>query len=214
LTLAIDSGAGIEAAMSTVIVNLGFGNLSSVRMALERLGGKAHITSDKDEIRDAERLIVPGVGAASFAADQIARLGLADVLTRFGRPLMGICLGMQLLYDRSEEGDVPGLGVFQGTVARMRGDRTRPIPHMGWNSLSVRKPGHPLFQGVTNGAFVYFVHSFAAPVGADTIASCEYGEPFTAVAGRGHRLGCQFHPERSGPVGDRILANFLALPAD
>ncbi|WP_439612834.1 imidazole glycerol phosphate synthase subunit HisH [Reyranella sp.] len=199
--------------MSTVIVNLGFGNLSSVRMALERLGSKPLITCDKGEIRDAERLVVPGVGAASFAADQIGRLGLAEVLTGFPRPVMGICLGMQLLYERSEEGDVPGLGVFQGTVTRMQGDRTRPIPHMGWNSLSLRNPEHPLFEGVANGAFVYFVHSFAAPVGADTNASCEYGEPFTAVAGHGHLLGCQFHPERSGPVGERILANFLALPA-
>src|SRR5258708_3208566 len=122
--------------MSTVVVNLGFGNLSSVCMALERLGAVPAVTSDKHEIGNAERLIVPGVGAASFAADQIERLGLAEVLAGFQRPIMGICLGMQLFYENSAEGDAPGLGMFTGRVERLQGDRTRPIPHMGWNSLS------------------------------------------------------------------------------
>ena len=199
--------------MSTIVVNLGFGNLSSVCMALERLGCRPIISSDKSQIRDAERLVIPGVGAAKFAADQINRFGLAEILAGFARPVMGLCLGMQLLYEHSEEGDAPGLAVFQGVVARIQGDRNHPIPHMGWNTLSLHNPAHPLFEGVPNDAFVYFVHSFAAPLGPDTIASCEYGKPFTAVAGRGNLLGCQFHPERSWPIGERILANFLALPA-
>jgi len=198
--------------MSTVIVNLGFGNIASVAMALERLGTSATITADPSRIREADRLILPGVGAANFAAQQIEALGIAGELRSFPRPLLGICLGMQMLYEDSEEGVTKGLRMLRGRVERLVSAPTRPVPHMGWNQLNVENSLHPLLDGVSTGEYVYFVHSYAAPITDETIASCSYGRSFAAIAGKGSLLGCQFHPERSGRVGEKILHNFLNLP--
>ena len=130
------------------------------------------------------------------------------------QPVLGICLGMQLLFERSEEGDTPLLGLIDGTVLAFDPAGGLTVPHMGWNRLLPQGEGrHPLLSGVEDCAHVYFVHSYAAPVCADTVASCSYGVDFTALVARGNFMGAQFHPERSGPVGARILGNFLALPA-
>ena len=197
--------------MSLVVVDIGVGNTASMVWALERLGTRPRLSGDAACIADAERLVFPGVGAAGFAAERIEALGLADGLRAFERPLLGVCLGMQMLFERSEEGEAPGLGRLAGTVRRLEPSRDRPSPHMGWNRLS-KLADDPLLEGVEDGAYAYFVHGYAAPVTADTVASCIYGEPFSAVVRRGSAWGCQFHPERSGPVGARILRNFLDLP--
>ena len=129
-------------------------------------------------------------------------------------PYLGICLGMQLLFERSEEGDTPLLGLVGGTCGAFDPGMGLTVPHMGWNRLLPQGEGlHLLLSGIEDGAHVYFVHSYAAPVSADTVASCSYGVDFTALVARGNFMGAQFHPERSGPVGARILGNFLALPA-
>lgn len=197
--------------MSLVVVDIGVGNTASMVWALERLGGRPRLSSDTACIAEAERLVFPGVGAAGFAAGRIADLGLAEVLRGFQRPLLGVCLGMQLLFERSEEGDVAGLGRLPGTVSRLEPSRDLPSPHMGWNRLSKRAED-PLLEGVEDGAYAYFVHGYAAPVTPATVATSSYGSEFSAVVRQGQAWGCQFHPERSGPVGARILRNFLDLP--
>ena len=197
--------------MSLVVADIGVGNTASMVLALERLGAGPRLSGEAACIAEAERLIFPGVGAAGFAAARIEDLGLNDVLRRFDRPLLGVCLGMQLLFERSEEGDAPGLGRLAGTVKRLEPSPERPSPHIGWNRLSKRKDD-PLLEGVEDGAYVYFVHGYAASITAATVASCSYGRSFSAVAREGQAWGCQFHPERSGSVGARILRNFLDLP--
>jgi glutamine amidotransferase len=197
--------------MSVAVVKLGVGNTASVMFALERLGAPAVLTDDAACIADAERIVLPGVGAAAHAMRLLAEKGLRDVVRAFQRPFLGLCLGQQLLYEASEEGDAPGLGVCPGTVARLAPTPQAPAPHMGWSRLRVTRSS-PLVQGVDDGAYVYFVHSYVCPMGTETIASAAYGTEFSAIVGRGNFYGCQFHPERSGAVGARILANFLSLP--
>ncbi len=193
------------------VVRLGVGNTASVMFALERLGARARLTSDAVEIAGAERLILPGVGAAAHAMGRIDALGLSDVLESFDRPLLGVCLGQQLLYDRSEEGSADGLGRIEGVVRKLQGTPDRPVPHMGWNRIRLDR-ADPLLEGVEDGAFFYFVHGYACPVGEATLASTEYGARFSAVVRSGNAWGCQFHPERSAGHGARILRNFMALP--
>jgi glutamine amidotransferase len=193
------------------VVQLGVGNTASVMFALERLGARARLTSDAREIEEAERLILPGVGAAAHAMGRIDALGLAQVLEAFERPLLGVCLGQQLLYDRSEEGEADGLGRIEGVVRRLSPAPDRPVPHMGWNQLGIERDD-PLLEGVADGAYVYFVHGYACPTGDATLASTAYGERFSSVVRRGSAWGCQFHPERSSRAGARILKNFLGLP--
>ena len=196
------------------IIDSGGANIASVRFALERLGVDSVLTADPAVISAAERVILPGVGAAPVAMAQLARAGLVECIRSLTQPVLGICLGMQLLFERSEEGDTPLLGLVGGTCDAFDHGRGLTVPHMGWNRLLPRGEGlHPLLSGVEDGAHVYFVHSYAAPVSADTVASCSYGVDFTALVARGNFMGAQFHPERSGPVGARILGNFLALPA-
>lgn len=197
--------------MEATIVDLGVGNIASVMFALERLGAKARLTCERAAISDAERLLLPGVGAASFAMERIEQLGLRDLLGNFARPVLGICLGHQLLYQSSEEGRARGLGIIAGRVRRIEARPDRPVPHMGWNRLHKLRVD-PLLEGVTEGAFVYFVHGYACPLGEATLASTEYGESFSAVVRAANVWGCQFHPERSSAAGRQILANFLALP--
>lgn len=193
-----------------VIIDSGGANIASLVYALERLGCAAHVSAEPDEIRAAARVILPGVGAAADAMTRLARHGLLDVIPRLTQPLLGICLGMQLLYERSAEGDTACLGVLPGAARRFSPGPGRPVPHMGWNSLQ-GLADHPLLAGLAEGDYAYFVHSYALPVGPDTLARCDYGGDFSAVAGRGNFLATQFHPERSARVGARLLANFLEL---
>ena len=196
------------------IIDSGGANIASVRFALERLGVDSVLTADPAVISAAERVILPGVGAAPVAMAQLARAGLVECIRSLTQPVLGICLGMQLLFERSEEGDTPLLGLVGGTCGAFDPGMGLTVPHMGWNRLLPQgEELHLLLSGIEDGAHVYFVHSYAAPVCADTVASCSYGVDFTALVARGNFMGAQFHPERSGPVGARILGNFLALPA-
>lgn len=199
--------------MKVVLVDSGGANIGSVRYALERLGVSAGMTADAETILAADRVILPGVGAAAPAMARLRQLNLVPLLRGLKQPLLGICLGMQLLFEGSEEGDVECLGLVPGRVRRMPPSAGVRVPHMGWNRLRPTR-ADPLLVGVAEGAQAYFVHSFAAPVTADCLASCEHGAPFAAMVRRGNVAGAQFHPERSGAVGARLLQNFLqAEPA-
>ena len=195
-----------------VLVDWGGGNIGSVRYALDRIGARSVLSADAGTIANAPRVILPGVGAAAPAMQRLHELDLIDTLRTLQAPLLGICLGMQLLYESSEEGDVEGLGVLKGRVARIPPAPGVRVPHMGWNRLRHERAS-PLLDGIDEGEWAYFVHGFIAPVGDDTLASSEYGTAFTAVAGNGRRFGAQFHPERSSVTGQRLLANFLAMEA-
>jgi glutamine amidotransferase len=197
--------------MKVAVVRLGVGNTAAVMFALDRLGAEAQLTDDPARIAEAERVILPGVGAAAHAMRLIEERRLRDVLADFQRPLLGVCLGQQLLFDASEEGDARGLGLISGNVVRLPSSPRTLSPHMGWSRLQ-RRRDHPLLEGVKDGDYVYFVHSYVCPLGVSTIASAEYGAPFPAMVAKGNVAGCQFHPERSGEVGARILANFLGMP--
>jgi glutamine amidotransferase len=194
-------------------VDSGGANIGSVRYALERLGVSAEMTAEADTILAADRVILPGVGAAAPAMARLRQLDLVPLLRGLKQPLLGICLGMQLLFEGSEEGDVECLGLVPGRVRKMPPSAGVRVPHMGWNRLRPTR-ADPLLDGVADGAQAYFVHSFAAPVTGDCLASCEHGQPFSAMVRRGNVAGAQFHPERSGAVGARLLQNFLqAEPA-
>jgi glutamine amidotransferase len=193
------------------VVDSGVANLASVMAALQQLGADAIVTSNADALAAADRVIFPGVGAAAAAMARLTETGLSAVLRNLTQPVLGICLGMQLLFSGSDEsGGVASLGVFDGIVRRLPAGPHITVPHMGWNTLKIDS-AHPLLAGVEDGAFVYFVHSYAAAVGEHTLASCEHGTRFSAVVGQNNFFGCQFHPERSGAVGGKILQNFLAL---
>lgn len=197
--------------MTVAVIRLGVGNTASVMFAVERLGAKAVLTDEPRVIAECERAILPGVGAAGFAMTVLAEKGLSRALHNFNRPLLGICLGQQMLFDSSEEGDATGLGVFEGRVRRLKASRQTPAPHVGWSRLRPVKES-AMFEGVDDGAYAYFVHSYICPLSEETAAVSFYGEPFSAAVASGKVWGCQFHPERSGAVGARILANFLAAP--
>ena len=194
-----------------VIVDSGGANISSLRFALGRLGCEAPLTADPARIRAASHVFLPGVGAAAAAMQRLEESGLAGLLRELSQPVLGICLGMQLLFDASEEdGGRACLGLVPGRVARLQAAPDRPVPHMGWNLTSLAAPC-PLFDGLPSAAHFYFVHSYAAPPGPHTVALADYGGEFTAAVSHGPFHGVQFHPERSGPAGARVLANFLAL---
>ena len=199
------------------IVDYGVGNLFSLRCSLESLGLKAEVSSVPDVIRNADRVILPGVGAFGDAADKLRETGLDRVVieqAEAGKPLLGICLGMQLLFGKSYEfGEHAGLGLLHGQVIPMLG--TIPaglkIPQMGWNALLVKR-SHPLLNNVREGDCVYFVHSYYASDCEDSlVATTEYGIELTAVAANGNVMGCQFHPEKSGKVGLGILSAFAEI---
>jgi glutamine amidotransferase len=194
--------------MRVVLIDSGGANIGSVRYALQRLGVEAQLSGDAAQIRAAERVILPGVGAAAPAMARLRELGLVETIRALRQPLLGICLGMQLLFEGSEEGEVECLGLLPGRVRKLAPAPGVRIPHMGWNRLQRERP-HPLLDEVADGAHAYFVHSYAAPVTSDCIASCRHGESFAAVVARGHVGGAQFHPERSAAAGARLLANFL-----
>ena len=194
--------------MNVVLVDSGGANIGSVRYALERLGVQAAMSGEADVIRAADRVILPGVGAAGPAMARLNELGLVDVLRSLAQPLLGSCLGLQLLFDDSEEGGVACLGLVPGRVRRMPESPGVRVPHMGWNRLQPTRPSL-LLDGIPDGAQAYFVHSYAAPVTDDCLARCGHGADFAAVVQRGNVGGAQFHPERSAATGARLLENFL-----
>ncbi|WP_125257666.1 imidazole glycerol phosphate synthase subunit HisH [Brevundimonas fluminis] len=197
---------------SVAVVAYGAGNVASVRFALERLGADVRLVSTAAEIDAADRLILPGVGAAGYAMARLAELGLFEAVRTFPRPLLGVCLGQQLLFERSDEGEAQLLGLIPGRVRRMEPGPSRPVPHMGWSRLEIVKDD-PLLDGVGGDAWAYFVHGYVCPDGPATLARADYGGPVPAVVRAGNRWGCQFHPERSSAAGARILKNFLELSA-
>lgn len=191
-----------------VVIDYGGANTGSVLYALERLGVRAQLSDQAGVIASAERVILPGVGAAAPAMRRLQELGLVDLLRRLQRPLLGICLGMQLLYESSEEGGVEGLGLLPGRVSRMKSNPGLRVPHMGWNRLRHRRED-PLLAGIDDGAHAYFVHSYAAADDAQTLAASRHGDSFAALVRCGRHAGAQFHPERSAEVGLRLLRNFI-----
>lgn len=191
------------------LVDSGGTNIGSVSYALERLGATSRLTADPADILAADRVILPGVGAARSAMARLDELGLAEVLHEVQSPLLGVCLGMQLLFDRSaEDGGVDTLGLLPGTVDPIPAAPGVRVPHMGWNTLTDLVPD-PLLTGVEPGQRAYFVHSYAAPVGPATLATTVHGTPLSAVVRSGLRWGAQFHPERSSSLGARLLRNFV-----
>ena len=197
--------------MSLVIVDTGCANLASVNYAFERLGVSPFISDDAAVIKAAERVVLPGVGSAPYAMRNILAKNLKPVLTDLKQPVIGICLGMQLLFETLEEGgnQVEGLGLVKGGIAKLEtGDL--PTPHMGWNTLSIVKDD-PVLANVQSGEFAYFVHSFAASLSEATLVKAEYGSPFSAIVRQSNVWGCQFHPERSSKTGAQILKNFLDI---
>ncbi|MBB3805228.1 glutamine amidotransferase [Xanthomonas arboricola] len=192
------------------LIDAGGANLGSVRYALERLGVEARLVRDAAGLQGAERVILPGVGAAPEAMKRLRAQGLVEPLRQLQVPLIGICLGMQLLFERSEEGDVECLGLLPGIVRHMTPALGIRVPHMGWNQL-VPMRDSALLAGLPERASAYFVHGYAAPVTADTVAACDHGGLFTAVVQQGLQCGAQFHPERSADTGARILRNFLEM---
>jgi imidazole glycerol-phosphate synthase subunit HisH len=188
-----------------VIVDLGCGNLGSVRLALRRLGVEAVASSDAEEIASADKVVLPGVGAAGYAVERIDALGLRETLTGLRQPALGICLGMQLLFERSAEAGAECLGIIPGEVRALEPEPGLPVPHMGWSRVHVRA----LDSGVADGDYLYFAHSFACDDGPATAAAATYGRPVPAVVRHGNWLGTQFHPERSGAAGARFLQGFL-----
>ncbi len=193
-----------------VIVDSGGANIASLRCALERLGVRARLSADGSVIASAERIVLPGVGAAVHAMQRLRAAGLIQVLRTLTQPVLGICLGMQLLLERSEEGPTPCLGLLPSCAQSLKTSVGHPVPHMGWNQLRHLRVD-PLLEGIEDGSHVYFVHSYAAAVTEHTLAAADYGLPLSAVMRRENFWGTQFHPERSGCTGARILQNFLGL---
>ena len=185
-------------------------NLASLQFALDRLGVHVPLTEDPDRIRAASHVILPGVGAAAPGMARLTEAGVVDLIPTLTQPVLGICLGMQLLFARSEEEDTRCLGVIDAPVRRMAASPALPVPQMGWNELEPVGES-ALLKDVPRGGYAYFVHSYAAPPGAYTRALTVYGEPFSAVVEQGNFFGTQFHPERSSRLGAQILDNFLNI---
>lgn len=196
--------------MKVVILDTGCANLSSVAYAVQRLGYQPEVSRAPEKIEQADKLLLPGVGTAQAAMAQLAERELIPLIKTCKQPVLGICLGMQLLAQRSEEtGGIDMLGLISSPVKQMR-DHGLPLPHMGWNQVSSRAD-HPLFRGIEQGACFYFVHSYAMPLCVNTVAQANYGEPFTAAVQKDNFFGVQFHPERSGAAGAQLLKNFLEM---
>ena len=201
-----------------VIIDTGCANLASVRMAFERLGVAPLVSRDAADIEQADKLILPGVGTAVAAMKNLNERELVPLIRAARQPLLGFCLGMQMLAEASEESMsadgsagqlIDCLGIVPGRIRLMEVGDLR-LPHMGWNQIE-HDETHPLLKGIPSGSYFYFVHSYALEVTSATLATCDYGLPFTAIVGRDNFFGAQFHPERSGAAGARLLQNFLEL---
>ncbi|MFB2727391.1 imidazole glycerol phosphate synthase subunit HisH [Shewanella mangrovisoli] len=205
-----------------VIIDTGCANLSSVRFAFERLGAKVLVTDDKASIKAAKRVVLPGVGSAGAAMASLSEKALVELIQGLTQPVLGVCLGMQMLTLLSKERggqtlDCQCLGIIPTEIDELDRQALKaeglPLPHMGWNQLTFSNPSqvHPLFAGVAAGSYVYFVHSYRAPLSDYTLAQCRYGEDFSAAIGKDNFMGVQFHPEKSAAVGAQILGNFLKM---
>ena len=201
-----------KAATSVVIIDTGCANITSVRCAFERLCADVTVSRDVDLIRQASHVVLPGVGTAGAAMKNLKDLNLVTFIQSLSQPVLGICLGMQLLTNASDERSVDCLKLVDTSVSPLAKVKNLPLPHMGWNKLTHLTA--PLFNDVPNDSYVYFVHSFAVPVGDFTQAQSQYGQAFSASIAQDNFYGVQFHPERSGKVGAQILKNFLAIPSE
>jgi len=199
-----------------VIVDTGCANLSSVKFAVERLGFQVIITDDIEIIKRADKVILPGVGSAKHAMKNIHAKGLVATLQNLTQPVLGFCLGMQLMCNSSVESSdgetIECLGIIPTDITPLKAEGLR-LPHMGWNTLTSINE-HPVFNGIDIGDYFYFVHSFAAPMNDYTVASCQYGDAFSAAIAKDNFIGCQFHPERSSELGSKIIQNFLELSSE
>ncbi len=201
--------------MTLAIIDSGGANIGSVIHALRRLGADPVFTADAETIRTAERVILPGVGAAAAAMTRLHELGIIECIRELRQPVLGICLGMQLLFEKSEEvfqGEtgVECLGIIPGTLQKLQSAAGVRVPHMGWNTTTTVM-ADPLLEGLPEHPWFYFVHSYRAPLGDSTLASCTHGEVFAAIVRKDNFYGAQFHPERSARSGARLLANFLEI---
>ena len=193
--------------MKIVIINYGAGNIQSILFAIERLGYKAILSNDPDEIKAADKVIFPGVGEASYAMKMLQKSDLDTLIPTLKQPVLGICLGMQLMCNSSEEGQTKGLGIFDVGVVKFTSKVK--VPQMGWNTIYHLKSN--LFSGIAENEYMYLVHSFYAPLCAETIARTNYELEYSSALEKDNFYGTQFHPEKSGDVGETILANFLKL---
>jgi glutamine amidotransferase len=193
--------------MSVAVVNSGGANIASVLQAVQRLGVEPEFTADAERIVAADKVILPGVGAAGRAMDTLRENGLVEVIRSLRQPVLGICLGMQLLFESSEENDTELLGLIPARLRRLKSRPGLRVPHMGWNQLRCTR-SDPMSDALDKQWF-YFVHSYAAPLGDWTLASSEHGDKFSAVVGRDNFYGAQFHPERSSSAGAGLLRRFL-----
>lgn len=191
--------------MSVAVVRYNAGNVCSVANALERIGASYIITDDARKLQEADRVIFPGVGEARSAMEYLSATGLDVTIRGLRAPVLGVCLGMQLLCERSDEGDTNCLGILSGRVKRFT--VPQKVPHMGWSQVTQLE--HPIFEGVSEGCFFYFVHSYRVDECDDTIARCDYGERFSAAVASRNFVGVQFHPEKSAEAGERVLRNFM-----
>lgn len=196
-------------AVRLVLLDSGGANLGSVQAAFRRLGVAAPVSSDAGLIREATHVLLPGVGAAAAAMQRLRENGLIDLIPTLTQPILGICVGMQLLFEHSEEGDTVCLGLLRGAVRKLRSSPEIRVPHMGWNRLQLTQAS-AICQGLDQ-AFAYFVHSYAVDDAVSTLATSEHGQSFSAIVGDGRVFGAQFHPERSSKAGERLLRNFLSL---
>jgi glutamine amidotransferase len=193
--------------MKIVIINYGAGNIQSIKFAIKRLGYDAVLSSNVEEIQSADKVIFPGVGEASSAMKKLRDSGLDKIIPNLKQPVLGICLGMQLMCHSSEEGNTTGLGIFDVDVVKF--DSSVKVPQIGWNQINKLKSG--LFEEVTENEHIYLVHSFYAPLCEETIAECSYGLDYSAALRKDNFYGTQFHPEKSSGVGEKILENFLNM---
>jgi glutamine amidotransferase len=200
----------MSGALDVAIIDSGGANLASLRYALDRLGARSQVSIDPKVIAAAPRVLLPGVGAAADGMARLRASRLDQLIPQLRAPVLGICLGMQLLFEHSAEGDTRCLGVVPGRIERLQPVAGLPVPHMGWNTLELER-ADPLFSGIASGERVYFVHSYAAGPSETTVAAVTYGRPLAAAVRQRNFHGVQFHPERSAAAGAKLLQNFLAL---
>lgn len=184
-------------------------NVASLQFALQRLGTKFRLTADKKQISNASKVIIPGVSSAQNAIAGLEKNGLIEVISNLTQPVLGICSGMQVLFEWCQEGEVDALSLFPGRVEKLATNNALVLPHIGWNTLDILIQDCPLLRGITNHSYVYYVHSYAAKIGEYTMASTQYGNIFSALVAKDNFYGMQFHPERSGVVGSKLLENFI-----